>query len=49
MEIDPSGDTDPWLESVIDGIDDVTPTSSTMMKLYVALFSATRVELLTIS
>ncbi|EGZ12654.1 hypothetical protein PHYSODRAFT_514822 [Phytophthora sojae] len=33
MEIDPSGDTDPWLESVIDGIDDVTPTSSTMMKL----------------
>ncbi|GMF25037.1 unnamed protein product [Phytophthora lilii] len=33
MEIDPSGDTDPWLESVIDGIDDVTPTAPTMMEL----------------
>jgi carbonic anhydrase len=33
MEIDPSGDTDPWLESVIDGIDDVAPTHSTSLDL----------------
>eukprot|EP00644_Phytophthora_capsici_P017307 jgi/Phyca11/20053/fgenesh1_pg.PHYCAscaffold_57_\ len=33
MEIDPSGNTDPWLETVIDGIDDVTPTGPTMMDL----------------
>lgn len=33
MEIDPSGDTDPWLKSVIDGIDDVTPTKLAMLDL----------------
>ncbi|KAF4315670.1 hypothetical protein JM18_009121 [Phytophthora kernoviae] len=33
MEIDPEGDTDPWLETVIDGIDDVTPDGPVMMNL----------------
>ncbi|KAG7388487.1 hypothetical protein PHYBOEH_007847 [Phytophthora boehmeriae] len=33
MEIDPEGDTDPWLETVIDGIDDVTPDSPTLIDL----------------
>ncbi|KUF84263.1 hypothetical protein AM588_10000658 [Phytophthora nicotianae] len=31
MEIDPSGNTDPWLETVIDGIDDVSPTKPIML------------------
>ncbi|ETI57627.1 hypothetical protein L914_00076 [Phytophthora nicotianae] len=33
MEIDPSGNTDPWLETVIDGIDDVSPTKPIMLDL----------------
>ncbi|KAF4146238.1 Eukaryotic-type carbonic anhydrase [Phytophthora infestans] len=33
MEIDPSGNTDPWLEAVIDGIDDVSSTKPAMLDL----------------
>ncbi|KAG7392534.1 hypothetical protein PHYPSEUDO_000222 [Phytophthora pseudosyringae] len=33
LEIDPSGNTDPWLETVIDGIDDVSPSKPTIMDL----------------
>ncbi|KAG3160103.1 hypothetical protein PI124_g17566 [Phytophthora idaei] len=33
MEIDPSGNTDPWLETLIDGIDGVTATKPTMLDL----------------
>ncbi|POM75661.1 Hypothetical protein PHPALM_7202 [Phytophthora palmivora] len=33
MEVDPSGDTDPWLETVIDGIDDVSATKPIMLDL----------------
>ncbi|KAG6948344.1 hypothetical protein JG688_00015136 [Phytophthora aleatoria] len=33
MEIDPSGNTDPWLETLIDGIDDITATKPTMLDL----------------